>query len=156
MKLIVKTKTYQDVEKTIKAVIDAKSHPVSNMANFSAILHSEFKHHWIGFYLVDSMKNQLYLGPFQGPLACTHIPFGKGVCGSSWENKQTYIVDDVHKFPGHIACSSLTNSEIVVPLIKNDKVVGVLDIDSTEFGKFDHIDQTYLEKLCEYLCFNSF
>lgn len=151
MNLDVKTTTYQALEKTLKAVIDESSHPISNMANFCAILHSEFKHHWIGFYLVDNNKNELYLGPFQGPLACTQISFGKGVCGSSWKQRETLIVKDVHQFPGHIACSSLSNSEIVVPIIKNDKVVGVLDIDSVEFDKFDQVDQAYLEKFCEHL-----
>lgn len=107
----------------------------------------QFEHHWIGFYLVDEKRNHLYLGPFQGPLACTQISFGKGVCGSAWEKKQTFIVADVHEFPGHIACSALSNSEIVVPIFKGDQVMAVLDIDSVDFNAFDQTDQMYLEKI---------
>ena len=152
----VKSDIYNQLEKTIFSVIEPHNAQISNLANFCAILMDQFQHHWIGFYLVNEHKNILELGPFQGPLACTQIQFGKGVCGSSWRDKKTYIVDDVHQFEGHIACSSLSNSEIVVPIIKNDQVVAVLDIDSIEFGKFDNTDQTYLEKFCQHLSSTSF
>lgn len=152
----VKSDIYNQIEKSILSVIEPNNAPISNLANFCAILMETFNHHWIGFYLVNDQNNILELGPFQGPLACTQIQFGKGVCGSSWRDKKTYVVDDVHKFDGHIACSSLSNSEIVVPIIKDDQVVAVLDIDSVEFGKFDQVDQTYLEKFCEHLSLTSF
>jgi GAF domain-containing protein len=122
---------------------------ISNLSNFVAILKSHFDFFWVGFYLVENEK--LILGPFQGPLACTEIKFGKGVCGTAWSRGETIIVEDVHQFPGHIACSSETNSEIVLPLIDSKgRVVAVLDIDSTEFSDFDNIDQKYLEKMLKW------
>ena len=151
-----KTKSYQRVLKTAQSVLSKSDHYISNMANLSAILMNELHHHWIGFYIVDEVNNCLYLGPFQGPLACTKIAYGKGVCGSSWKESKTFVVDDVHKFPGHIACSSLSNSEIVVPVISNQKVIAVLDIDSTNFNQFDNVDKSYLEELCKLLSEKSF
>ena len=122
---------------------------VSSLANFVAVLKSQFDFFWVGFYLVDD--NKLILGPFQGPLACTEIKFGKGVCGSAWSECKTIVVGDVHQFPGHIACSSETNSEIVLPVINAEgKVVAVLDIDSITFNDFDAVDQKYLEKLLKW------
>ena len=122
---------------------------ISNLSNFVAILKSHFDFFWVGFYLVENKK--LILGPFQGPLACTEIKFGKGVCGTAWSRGETIIVEDVHQFPGHIACSSETNSEIVLPVIDSKgRVVAVLDIDSTEFSDFDNIDQKYLEKMLKW------
>src|SRR5690606_4389218 len=112
-------------------------------------LKTQFNHHWIGFYLVDIKAYQLILGPFQGPLACTRIPFEKGVCGTAWASKQTQVVHNVHEFPGHIACSSATNSEIVVPLIIGNTVWAVLDIDSIALNTFDDEDQYYFELIAE-------
>lgn len=118
---------------------------VANMANISAIIKEMFGFHWVGFYLVKG--NELVLGPFQGPVACTRIKFGKGVCGSSWERKETIIVDDVDKFPGHIACSPLSKSEIVVPVVADGEVIAVLDIDSENYGEFDGEDRGFLEEI---------
>ncbi len=119
---------------------------VANLANITAVLKEVFNWWWVGFYLVK--ENELVLGPFQGPMACTRIGFGKGVCGSSWKQKETLLVYDVEKFPGHIACSSASRSEIVIPIIKNGEVVAVLDVDSEYLGHFDLTDQKYLESLC--------
>lgn len=124
---------------------------ISNMANVSAILKEAFGFFWIGFYLVKN--DQLLLGPFQGSLACTRIHKGKGVCGTSWEKGQTIIVPDVEKFEGHIACSSLSKSEIVVPLYSDGEVSGVLDIDSDRLSDFDELDRQYLEKIINILGF---
>lgn len=130
----------------IEAIIDFEIPIMSNLANLSRLFMESFENTlWSGFYLSDEESRFLYLGPYQGPLACTIIPFGKGVCGSSALNKVTNLVPNVHKFPGHIACSSLSNSEIVVPIIKNDKVVGVIDLDSTLFNNYDEEDQKLLE-----------
>ncbi len=120
---------------------------VANLANITAVLKEVFNWWWVGFYLVK--ENELVLGPFQGPLACTRIGFGKGVCGSSWKQKETLLVYDVEKFPGHIACSSLSRSEIVVPVFVNQKVAGVLDIDSTELSTFDQDDALALEEVAK-------
>ena len=118
---------------------------IAKMANVSATLHETFGFWWTGFYRVEN--NELVLGPFQGPIACTRIKYGRGVCGTSWQREETVIVPNVHEFPGHIACSSASNSEIVVPLIRDNKVIAVLDIDSTEFGTFDETDKAYLEQI---------
>ncbi len=118
---------------------------IANMANVAALLHETFGWWWTGFYRVDG--ESLVLGPFQGPMACTRIPFGRGVCGTAWERRETIIVPDVEQFPGHIACSSLSRSEIVVPIFKDDAVVGVLDIDSKELSAFDQTDAIWLEKI---------
>ena len=128
----------------IESLLSESDHYLSNLSNFSAILNEAFdKISWVGFYLYDG--NELYLGPFQGKLACTKIRIGKGVCGKSAETLETIIVKNVHEFADHIACDAGTNSEIVVPLLKDDKLLGVLDIDSYEYSAFDDIDKEYLE-----------
>jgi len=129
----------------IKALIEGEPDLTANLANISAALKEQFGWLWVGFYLVK--RDELVLGPFQGPIACTRIKKGRGVCGTSWANAETLIVQDVEKFPGHIACSSLSKSEIVVPVIRNGEVVAVLDADSAHFGSFDETDKKYLEKL---------
>ena len=131
----------------IKYLIDENVPIMSNLANISRLLMESFENTlWCGFYLTDVLGENLYLGPYQGPLACTLIPFGKGVCGVAAQNKVTYLVPDVHKFPGHIACSSLSNSEIVVPIIRNDLVLGVIDMDSALFDNYTLEDQALLEE----------
>lgn len=142
-----KKEKYADVFRMIQSVVEGESDMVANMANVAALLHEEFGFWWTGFYRVEQESKQLVLGPFQGPVACTRIPFGKGVCGTAWERAETVIVPDVHQFPGHIACSSASNSEIVVPVFQGKKVIAVLDIDSTEFKTFDHTDKEWLEKI---------
>ena len=142
-----KADKYTTIFQTIQALVEGESDIIANMANMSALLHEEFGFWWTGFYRVDQESDQLVLGPFQGPVACTRIPFGKGVCGTAWERAETVIVPDVHQFPGHIACSSASNSEIVVPVFHGKKVIAVLDIDSTEFNTFDQTDKEWLEKI---------
>lgn len=145
-----KIKRYKSLSRQIKALIEDEPNLIANLANVSAAIFAEFEFHWVGFYLVEG--DELVLAPFQGPVACTRIQKGKGVCGTTWENGETSIVKDVHQFPGHIACSAFSNSEIVVPLFNRDReVIGVLDIDSTKFSDFDEIDQQYLELICQYL-----
>ncbi|MEJ7735956.1 MAG: GAF domain-containing protein [Chitinophagaceae bacterium] len=129
----------------IKGLLTGEPELVANLANISAALKEQFGWLWVGFYLVK--KDQLVLGPFQGPVACTRIFKGRGVCGTSWEKAQTLIVPDVDKFPGHIACSSISRSEIVVPLIRHHTVFGVLDVDSEHYDQFDLTDQLYLEQI---------
>jgi len=131
----------------INALIADESDLIANLSNITAILKDAFKHLWIGFYLAKS-NDELVLGPFQGSLACTRIKKGRGVCGTAWEKAETQIVPDVNMFPNHICCDSRSRSEIVVPLIKNNEVWGVLDMDSEDLDMFDSIDQLYLEKLC--------
>ncbi len=144
-----KEANYIKIEAVLFSLISKRDALVSSLANFVAVLKSQFDFFWVGFYLVDD--NKLVLGPFQGPLACTEIKFGKGVCGSAWSECKTIVVGDVHQFPGHIACSSETNSEIVLPVINAEgKVVAVLDIDSITFNDFDAVDQKYLEKLLKW------
>lgn len=138
-----KEEQYKTLLPQIKALIEGEDDLIANMANVAAALKTQFEHLWVGFYLVRG--NQLVLGPFQGPIACTRINKGKGVCGTAWEKAQTVIVPDVNQFPGHIACSSLSNSEIVLPLLSGEEVIGVLDIDSMELDKFDQTDAEYLE-----------
>ena len=140
-----KTEKYEAVIPQIKAVIEGEEDLIANLANITGALKEQFGWLWVGFYLVK--KDELVLGPFQGPVACTRIRKGRGVCGTSWEKAETVIVPDVEAFPGHIACSSLSKSEIVVPLIRNKEVVGVLDIDSGELNQFDETDRHYLEQL---------
>ena len=140
-----KTEQYTTLIPQIGALIDGEPDLVANMANIAAALKEQFDWFWVGFYLVKG--DELVLGPFQGPVACTRIRKGRGVCGSSWEKAQTLIVPDVEKFPGHIACSSLSRSEIVVPLLHNSIVWGVLDVDSELLDHFDETDQVYLEKI---------
>jgi GAF domain-containing protein len=136
---------YQSLLPQIESLISGEPDFVARMANVSAVLHDAFGFWWTGFYRVDG--NELVLGPFQGPVACMRIPFGRGVCGTAWQKAQTIIVPDVRHFAGHIACSSASNSEIVVPLLQNGVVMAVLDIDSTDFDAFDDTDKLYLEQI---------
>jgi L-methionine (R)-S-oxide reductase len=140
-----KTEQYQSLIPQLKGLLEGETDLVANLANTVAALKEQFGWFWVGFYLVKN--EELVLGPFQGPVACTRIRKGRGVCGTSWEKATTLIVPDVEKFPGHIACSSLSKSEIVVPLFAGDLVVGVLDVDSENYNEFDNIDQTYLEEI---------
>jgi L-methionine (R)-S-oxide reductase len=140
-----KAEQYSTLLPQIKALIEGEEDLIANLANITAALKQQFNWLWIGFYLVKN--NELVLGPFQGPIACTRIRFGKGVCGTCWEKAQTLIVPDVEKFPGHIACSSSSRSEIVVPIIRNEKVIGVLDIDSEAPDQFDETDKICLEEI---------
>ena len=149
-----KNEKYEKLLKIIPSVLEGESSLIANMANLCACIKEEFNHHWVGFYLVDVEKNNLVLGPFQGPLACTRIPYGKGVCGDSWKQEKTLIVSNVHEYPGHIACSSFSNSEIVVPIFKDQKVIAVLDIDSVDFDQFDEFDRDYLETILKFLTMN--
>lgn len=146
-----KEEEYRALIPQTKAVIESETDLIANLANICACLKQQFNWLWVGFYLVK--EDELVLGPFQGPLACTRIKKGKGVCGTSWAEKKTIIVDDVNAFPGHIACSSLSLSEIVVPLIKNGEVIGVLDVDSEQYSSFNEVDQQYLEELVGYITF---
>ncbi|MFZ4770020.1 MAG: GAF domain-containing protein [Ferruginibacter sp.] len=140
-----KAEQYQTLLPQIKALLEGEPDLIANLANISAALKEQFGWLWIGFYLVKN--NELVLGPFQGPVACTRIKKGRGVCGTSWAEAKTMIVPDVEKFPGHIACSSLSRSEIVVPIILNDEVVAVLDADSEALDTYDETDQQYLEEI---------
>lgn len=140
-----KEEIYQSLIPQIKALLNGEQDLIANMANVAAALKEQFKWFWVGFYLVK--EDELVLGPFQGPVACTRIKKGRGVCGTAWQNAQTLIVDDVEKFPGHIACSSLSRSEIVVPIIRNNAVVAVLDVDSDALRQFDETDKKYLEEI---------
>lgn len=136
---------YSSLIPQIEGLLEGENDLVANLANVSAALKQQFNWLWVGFYLVKG--DELVLGPFQGPVACTRIKMGKGVCGASWKTKQTLIVPDVEAFPGHIACSSLSKSEIVIPVIRNQEVVAVLDVDSDQLEEFDDRDQKYLEKI---------
>ena len=140
-----KEEKYQELLLQIRAVVEGESDPIANMANVASMLHETFGFWWTGFYRV--LDGELVLGPFQGPLACTRIQKGRGVCGTAWERGETVIVPDVDAFPGHIACSSLSRSEIVVPVFQHGVVVAVLDIDSKELATFDEIDKKYLEEI---------
>lgn len=145
---------YAEILPQIKSVVSSESDLVANMANVSAILKEAFGFWWVGFYIVKPSEagEELVLGPFQGPLACTRIKKGRGVCGTAWEKRETIVVPDVEQFPGHIACSSLSRSEIVVPVFAPDRVVkAVLDIDSEHLATFDVIDKEWLEKILENL-----
>ena len=146
-----KQEQYESLLPQIKALLEGEPDLIANLANITGALKEQFIWLWVGFYLVKN--DELVLGPFQGPVACTRIKKGKGVCGTSWAKAQTLIVPDVEKFPGHIACSSLSRSEIVVPIIRNNKVIGVLDVDSIEQDQFDNIDQDYLEQIIELINF---
>jgi GAF domain-containing protein len=141
-----KNEKYQTLLQQIPYLLDPHVDVVANMANIAAALKETFGFFWVGFYRVHG--ETLVLGPFQGPLACTKIPKGKGVCGAAWETSSTLVVNNVYEFPGHIACSEFSKSEIVVPVLRSGKVLAVLDIDSDEFATFDEIDQNYLEKIC--------
>ena len=133
----------------IVSLTEGEDDIIANMANIASMIHSTFGFWWTGFYRVCS--GVLVLGPFQGPLACSRIGFGKGVCGTAWKQKETVIVPDVDRFPGHIACSSASNSEIVVPVFRDEEVVAVLDIDSTAFNTFDDTDKEWLERIVSLL-----
>ncbi len=147
-----KEEIYQSIIPQIKALVEGESDITANMANVCAALKFGLNFFWVGFYLVKG--NQLVLGPFQGPVACTRINLGKGVCGTSWQNNQVIIVDDVDAFPGHIACSSLSKSEIVLPIYNSKKeTIGVLDVDSDEYKFFDKTDELYLTQILEFLKF---
>ena len=143
-----KEEIYRELLPQVASVVSGESDMIAKMANVAALLHQSFGFWWTGFYRVQT---ELVLGPFQGPLACTRIPYGKGVCGTAWEKNETVIVPNVHEFAGHIACSSESNSEIVVPLRHNGEVIAVLDIDSKEFNTFDQIDKKYLEQIVKLL-----
>jgi GAF domain-containing protein len=140
---------YQSIYPQIEALLGGETDVIANLANIAAALKEQFNWFWVGFYLVKD--EELVLGPFQGPVACTRIQKGRGVCGTSWAQAKTLIVEDVDAFPGHIACSSLSKSEIVVPLIKNDVVWGVLDVDSDTLAAFDELDKLWLEKIINLL-----
>lgn len=137
---------YQDLLVQIEAFADAGDNPISVLSNCAAVMKMHFpeEYFWVGFYIVDG--EELFLGPFQGTPACTHIKYGRGVCGTAWKERRSIVVEDVEAFPGHIACSSLSRSEVVVPLFSDDTVVGEIDIDSTELSTFDDTDREYLEK----------
>ena len=142
---------YNLIARQVAALGDADDNGVGLLANAAALLKEAGAWHWVGFYLVDKELNCLRLGPFQGPLACTRIPYGKGVCGTAWQRAETVVVDDVDVFPGHIACSSLSRSEIVVPVFCDNAVFAVLDIDSAELNTFSEDDRTGLELVCKAL-----
>jgi GAF domain-containing protein len=142
---------YKNLLPQIKGLLEGEPDLIANLANIAAALKEQFNFFWVGFYLVKD--EELVLAPFQGPVACTRIKKGRGVCGTSWEQANTIIVPDVEKFPGHIACSSLSKSEIVLPLFKNAEVVGVLDVDSSSLNSFDETDKIYLEKIIELIKF---
>lgn len=143
-----KKELYENLLPQLKSLVECENDIIANMANVSACLKDTFNFWWVGFYRV--IGDELVLGPFQGPLACTRIRKGKGVCGTAWQQAETVLVPDVDEFPGHIACSSLTKSEIVVPVFKGDDVVAVLDIDSERLANFDETDKSFLEELVTY------
>ena len=156
-----KQEQYEALIPQIRGLLEGENDLIANLANVAAALKEQFNWLWIGFYLVKPAsanasadnKDELVLGPFQGPVACTRIKKGRGVCGSSWAQRKTLIVPDVEKFPGHIACSSASKSEIVIPVIIRDEVVGVLDVDSKELSEFDATDQIYLEQIVSLISF---
>lgn len=156
-----KEEVYQSLIPQINALTEAEPDLIANLANICGALKEQFGWLWVGFYLVKPSsgkttegENELVLGPFQGPVACTRIKKGRGVCGTAWQKAETLIVDDVEKFPGHIACSSLSRSEIVVPIIRNNIVLGVLDVDSESLAQFGNIDKKYLEQVVEKIKFD--
>ena len=140
-----KEEKYRELLPKVRALVDGETDRIANMANVAALLHLEMDFWWTGFYRVEGQE--LVLGPFQGPVACTRIPFGRGVCGTAWRERKTIVVPDVEQFSGHIACSSESRSEIVVPVWQGDEIVAVLDIDSRELGTFDETDRHYLEQI---------
>ena len=144
-----KEEKYALLYKQIAAVVESEKDAIANMANVAAMIHHTFGFWWTGFYRV--VGEELVLGPFQGPLACSRIAYGRGVCGTAWKEEHTQVVPDVEQFPGHIACSSASKSEIVVPLFKENEVVAVLDIDSEHLATFDETDKQWLEKIAELL-----
>jgi GAF domain-containing protein len=136
---------YESLLPQIKGLLQGEPNLVANLANISAALKEQFNWWWVGFYWI--IEDELVLGPFQGPVACTRIKKGRGVCGTAWAEEKTILVEDVEKFPGHIACSSFSKSEIVVPVFKNGQILGVLDVDSEHLSHFDEIDQAFLEQI---------
>jgi L-methionine (R)-S-oxide reductase len=148
-----KKEQYLSLLPQISALLEGEHDEIANMANICAALKEQFNFFWVGFYLVKS--EELVLGPFQGPVACTRIKKGKGVCGASWVQEQTLIVPDVEAFPGHIACSAASKSEIVIPIIRNGKVIGVLDVDSSELNSFDQTDADYLAQIIDLIEYKS-
>ena len=142
-----KAEKYKYLIPQVEALVSGETDCIANLANVSAILKQTFNFFWVGFYLIKG--GELVLGPFQGPVACTRIQFGRGVCGTAWEEKRTIIVPDVDAFPGHIACNSESRSEIVVPLFNSSEIIGVLDIDSDQLNTFDETDALYLEKIIQ-------
>ena len=142
-----KEEQYINLLPQISGLLNGETDLVANLANIAGALKEQFGFFWVGFYLVKG--EELVLGPFQGPVACTRIRKGRGVCGTAWEKAETIIVPDVEQFPGHIACSSLSKSEIVLPLLQLKNVVGVLDVDSAELNSFDHVDAKYLQKIID-------
>src|SRR5882672_9509719 len=146
-----KAEQYQSLIPQIKALIEAEPDFIANLANIAGALKEQFGWFWVGFYIVK--ENELVLGPFQGPIACTRIKKGKGVCGAAWEQMKTIIVQDVNQFPGHITCSSLSKSEIVLPLIRNSEVVAVLDVDHSLYASFDKTDELFLSEIIGLIVF---
>ena len=145
MKMSDKESKYQELLQEVEALTCGETDEIANMANISAAIHAKFGFHWVGFYRVRG--EELVLGPFQGPVACTRIRYGRGVCGTAWKEGRTLIVPDVEKFPGHIACSALSRSEIVIPIFKDGQMTAELDIDSAETDGFDAVDQTWLSRM---------
>jgi GAF domain-containing protein len=148
-----KSDQYRSLIPQISALLSGEPDEIANMANVCAALKEQFNFFWVGFYMIKG--NELVLGPFQGPVACTRIQKGKGVCGSSWDQEKILIVPDVDAFPGHIACSSASRSEIVIPIIRNGLVIGVLDVDSSELNSFDESDADNLSAILELISFKS-
>lgn len=146
MSIKTKEENYAQLIRNMSGLLKGESDFIANLANTSSLIYHAFGHHWVGFYRV--INEELVLGPFHGPVACTRIKYGKGVCGKAWGEKRTIMVDDVHQFPGHIACSEHSNSEIVLPIIVNNEVLAILDLDSVKFSAFDKIDKLYLEVMC--------
>lgn len=140
-----KEERYESLLPQVKALCEGEEDMIAKMANVAALLHGEFGFWWTGFYRVSG--NELILGPFQGPIACVHIAYGRGVCGSAWKEARTFVVPDVEQFPGHIACSAASRSEVVVPMKKDGAVTAVLDIDSEHLATFDDVDARYLEEV---------
>ena len=145
-----KEELYEQLLPQIYSLINDESNPIANMANCVAALKQTFSYYsWVGFYLYDAKSNELILGPFQGKIACTRIAIGKGVCGASYQKNETIIVPDVNQFPGHIFCDGDSRSEIVVPIMYQNKIIGVLDVDSHEYNSFDILDKKYLEQMIQ-------
>lgn len=146
-----KKEQYQSLIPQIEALLQGETDLIANLGNVSAALKEQFNFFWVGFYLVKN--DELVLGPFQGPVACTRIASGRGVCGTAWQDKKTLIVPDVDAFPGHIACSSASKSEIVIPVIRNNQVLAVLDVDSADLDQFDEVDEKYLSQIVDIIRF---
>ncbi|AIM35798.1 diguanylate cyclase [Sphingobacterium sp. ML3W] len=144
-----KAEQYVNLVPQIKGLITGETNQIANLANIAAALKEQFDFFWVGFYLIED--DQLVLAPFQGPVACTRIQYGRGVCGTAWKENKTIIVPNVDEFPGHIACSSISKSEIVIPIYKNGNIIGILDVDSDELNAFDTIDAQYLTEIVSLL-----